>query len=578
MLKKSFYEIALNATVKTLLIGMGSISTTWAQDYIAPSMVNIPAGSFMMGNDLGKKNEKPRHSVSLTAFQMGKYPVTVIEFEKFAHDTGFRPKKNCNDTLSENWMGAAEEDITATWDNHRYTNNEYQPVTCVTWQDANDYAKWLSNKTGVQYRLPTEQEWEYSVRANTSSKFFWGDDPNNTQACSYGNFGDQSSEYFASRQYGASYVGFIGHANCDDGEPYNAIVGLYRPNPFGLYDMVGNTLQILGQCYYPGYQAHSDKEMRVDKCEDVSMRGTIWHFVPDRHTLRSAYRKTRKPSAAIGFRLASDGHKEETEKSAVTFEARLKSAQKKHLVSRTKLLPIPNVTELIKNKNAPNNHTFELNWNVSKDLRITSFDIYKSANSFGHLLGGFYQQYYDKVATVPASSTSTLVDLPESGGSFRIVAVADNLTSLPSTPAVFVKSKSLDIPGRINMFETSNLENLHLKHRKAKGDKPELYYLVKYTGAEQLVSKAEFNIDVKKSVWYNLNYRGKIGSKGEFFKLWRDNQLIGKVSYDPKIDDKISKRHKVFLEKGNYTIEMNVVRETPDRWYMDWLEFTEIKG
>jgi len=573
MFKKSLSITTSNTAAKALFICISSISTTWAQDHITPSMVNIPAGTFMMGNDLGKDSEKPRHSVTLPAFQMGKYLVTLAEFRKFAIDTGFKPKANCNDHLDKNWMGRVGDEITATWDKNRYSDSDYQPVTCVTWQDANDYAKWLSNKTGTQYRLPTEQEWEYSLKANTSSRYFWGDDPNWTEVCSYGNFADQSSEYFASKQYGASYVGFIGHVNCDDGEPYNSIVGLYRPNPFGLYDMVGNVKQHIGQCYYPGHQKRSEEEMDINQCKSTSMRGSIWHFSPAIISSRGGYRKTLKPGAVLGFRLATDGHSNITDKSTSVFEANLKDAQVKRLANRPKLPIAPKLVELVNIKN----NQFKLSWQPSNDPRVTGYEIYQSNIPYAHLLGNFYQRYYDKIEVVSAAHHSINLTLPNTGGSFRVVAKTDKITSLPSHPAVVVESKALTIPGRLNLFETTALENAHLRYREAKDDKPELYYLLKFTGPEQLVSTAEFSVNVTKSAWYKLNYRGKMGAEGDFFKLWRNNNLVGNISYDSDIDDKTSNRHKVFLEKGNYTLQLSVVRDVPDRWHMVWLEFTELK-
>jgi formylglycine-generating enzyme required for sulfatase activity len=575
-----FHQLSFNVisktTTKVLLICLGSISTIWSQEHISPPMVNIPPGSFMMGSDLGKSKEKPRHSVTLPAFQMGKYLVTVAEFKKFAIDTDFKPSKNCNDHLNENWMGPVGDEITATWDNNRYVNSEYQPVTCVTWQDANDYANWLSDKTGIQYRLPTEQEWEYSVKANTTSRYFWGDDPNWTQVCSYGNFADHSGEYFASKEYGASYVGFIGHVNCDDGEAYNAIVGLYRPNPFGLFDMVGNVKQHLGQCYYSGYQTRSEEEMETANCEYTSIRGSIWHFSPALHTSRGRYKKTWTSGAVLGFRLATNGHSDltkKTDKSTLAFETNLKMAQTQRLDNRPRLPTAPSGIQLTRIKN----DSFKLSWLPNDDPEVIGYEIYQSNIPHAHFLGNFYQRYYDKTDTVSATTNSINVTLAKSGVSFRVVAKTANITSLPSKPAVFTEHKVFTIPGRINLFDSTRLENAHLRYREAKDDKPELYYLLKFTGPEQLVSKAEFNVDVKKSAWYTLNYRGKMGGKNDFFKLWRNNKLVGNISYDSDIDDKTSNRHKVFLEQGTYTLEMSVVRDTPDRWHMVWLEFSEVK-
>ena len=215
------------------------------------------------------------------------------------------------------------------------------------------------------------------------------------------------------------------------------------------------------------------------------------------------------------------------------------------------------------------------------EYRVKALELWKkSGNYYGMswTYSHLYYHYYDKKQTVTVKNNSINVTLPKTGGSFRVVAKTDSANSLPSEPAVFSEPKSLSIPGRINMFDTTTLENAHLRYREAKGDKPELYYLLKFTGPEQIVAKAEFNISVQKSAWYTLNYNGKMGGKGEFFQLWRANKLIGKVNYDKNIDDKTSNRHKVFLEQGAYTLQLSVVRDTPDRWHMNWIELTEAKG
>jgi formylglycine-generating enzyme required for sulfatase activity len=101
MFNKSVCYSSSNTTVKALLLGIASIPSVWAQDHIAPPMVNIPAGNFMMGTYIGETWAKPMHKVDVSAFQMAKYPVTVAEFRKFATDTGFNPEPTCKDKLDE---------------------------------------------------------------------------------------------------------------------------------------------------------------------------------------------------------------------------------------------------------------------------------------------------------------------------------------------------------------------------------------------------------------------------------------------------------------------------------------------
>lgn len=578
MFNKPLCYTAANSALKTLLLGaaVSTASTVWAQDYIASPMVNIPAGNFMMGSDRDGSKNSPMHSVTLPAFQMGKYPITVAEFRKFASDTGFNPKPTCLDYIDERWLSSPDDLGTASWDKHRYQNNEYQPVTCVSWQDVNAYAKWLSNKTGTQYRLPTEQEWEYATKANTTSLHFWGDNPN--EACLYGNVADRSGEYIASKQYGASYVGFIGHSDCDDGEAYNTVVGLYRPNPFGLYDLVGNISQLLSSCYYEGYsnqQSRSAEQMNPHQCEYLAHRGGSWHFPPQPHTNRGrTKRESLSDSALMGFRLAADGHNEKTDVSVAPFEVALKKAQTNHLAMRATIPLEPKNTQLVKLKN----NRFELRWQPNDDSAVTGYEIYQSNTPYAHLLGKFFKRYYDKIQTVAASQHAIVVTLPNAGGSFRVVTVTEQLTSLPSQAAAFIQPKTLSIPGRLRLQDSALLDNVNLSYRKAKEDKPEAYYLAKVNlDPDQLMVKATFNVKVNKSAWYRLNYKASSHVTGEFFKLWQGNTLVGDIGYDPQIDDKISTRHKVFLEQGEYQLQLNVLRKGFDYWFMHWLEFSEAK-
>ncbi len=115
------------------------------------------------------------------------------------------------------------------------------PATCISNSDIDAYLQWLSAKTGRQYRLPSESEWEYAARAGTQTAYSFGDDV--LQLCTYANFSD------ASAPMGQGYVG------CSDGYPTTASpVGTYKPNPWGLYDMHGNVFEPVADCLNPNYQ------------------------------------------------------------------------------------------------------------------------------------------------------------------------------------------------------------------------------------------------------------------------------------------------------------------------------------
>jgi formylglycine-generating enzyme required for sulfatase activity len=175
-----------------------------------------------------------------------------------------------------------------------------QPVTCVDWNDAAAYAKWLSARTGHRYRLPSEAEFEYALRAGTTTLFFWGDDPE--QVCRYGNGPDAALR--------AAYPSAQATFKCSDGQYYDAVVGSFEPNPFGLYDMTGNMFEWLADCYQPSYAdlPRDGSPLERADCKARSVRGGSFGY---RYlsAFRSADRSDDPPDLAIlgvGFRVARD--------------------------------------------------------------------------------------------------------------------------------------------------------------------------------------------------------------------------------------------------------------------------------
>jgi formylglycine-generating enzyme required for sulfatase activity len=167
-----------------------------------PEMVTLPAGTFAMGSN-DDPSEKPIHQVKIKSFALGKYPVTVREWNQCV------AAKACTSQA---------------------TGKDDAPVTNVSWNDTQRFTEWLSQVTKKQYRLPTEAEWEYAARGGTQTKYWWGDQPAQ------------------------------GMANCKGcSEPYDATqpmkVGSYKPNPFGLYDMGGGVSQWVADCWHKTYQA-----------------------------------------------------------------------------------------------------------------------------------------------------------------------------------------------------------------------------------------------------------------------------------------------------------------------------------
>ncbi len=184
---------------------------------LGPEMVWIPAGSFRMG-DLqggGEKDEQPVHKVSIKRFASSRYEITFSDYDKFA--TATRRKKPSD----EGW------------------GRGIRPVINVNWEDARAYCKWLSRQTGYKYRLPTEAEWEYAARAGSKTKYWWGNSiGSNNATCNKCN-----------SQWGW------------DAQHMTAPVGSFKPNPFGLYDTVGNVYE--WTCSEYGVEIRANKKELV---------------------------------------------------------------------------------------------------------------------------------------------------------------------------------------------------------------------------------------------------------------------------------------------------------------------------
>ncbi|WFU42984.1 SUMF1/EgtB/PvdO family nonheme iron enzyme [Bradyrhizobium sp. CB82] len=218
-----------------------------------PDMVAIRAGSFAMGSN-DDATERPIHQVVIKPFAIGKYPVTVREWNKCA------AAKACEFTA---------------------IGKDDAPVTNVSWTDAHQYAGWLAQATKKPYRLPSEAEWEYAARGGTQTKYWWGDKP----------------------QPGMAACKDCGDASAD--QPVN--VGSFKPNPFGLYDMGGGVDQWVEDCWHKNYQgAPTDGSAWVGgDCTSHVLRSGSWKN--DARYVRPANRDgydTNVRYPTHGFRVA----------------------------------------------------------------------------------------------------------------------------------------------------------------------------------------------------------------------------------------------------------------------------------
>jgi len=240
-----------------------------------PEMVVIPGGSFMMGStekELGHNDytpsqlqlERPQHEVHIQQFACGKFDITKAEWAIFVKETNRPITGACSwAALPDDTVKLWEPSKAANWNHLGFAQDSTHPVVCITWDDAQDYVKWLSKKTGAHYRLLTETEWEYAARAGTTTAYWWGD--------------SASHEY---ANYGTDTTAGVGFASGRDRWIATSPVGSFPANPFGLYDMNGNVLQWVEDCVSDSYSDASPKDGSAYKTEDtLKMKEDIWSWM-----------------------------------------------------------------------------------------------------------------------------------------------------------------------------------------------------------------------------------------------------------------------------------------------------------
>jgi formylglycine-generating enzyme len=268
-------------------------------------MVVLPAGKYMMGATKEEfegqprqyqsfyDSESPRHAVDVKSFAVGRYHVTRGQFAVFAKETGFRGK-GCRTIRRNRWADA----FTADWQDPGFPQTENDPVVCVSWDDAQQYIAWLNKrlagKTAHRYRLPTEQEWEYAARAGTTTPMYWG--TSRHEQCVYENARDQTALVLDPD---------APVAPCNDHFLFTSPAGSFKPNPWGLYDMLGNALQWMSNCSSETYTpAPAVFALPDGQCRSRKLRGASWADIPI--GVRAAARvgdQSDKRNSTQGFRL-----------------------------------------------------------------------------------------------------------------------------------------------------------------------------------------------------------------------------------------------------------------------------------
>ena len=225
-------------------------------------MVAIPGGKFLMVSPIreGDFHEKPQHEIIIQPFLMSKYLITQAQWREIAS----LPKIERNLQLEPSY----------------FIGDDRRPVERISWYDAVEFCQRLSKKTGKEYRLPSEAEWEYACRAGTTTQY---------------HFGDKITDKLAN--YGK---------NLDK----TTVVGKYPPNAFDLYDMHGNVWEWCQDDWYKNYEdaPNDGKACILVYSTRKVMRGGSWYSSP--RDCRSAFRLSNNSIDKfnnIGFRVACRG-------------------------------------------------------------------------------------------------------------------------------------------------------------------------------------------------------------------------------------------------------------------------------
>lgn len=250
-----------------------------------PEMAVMPTGSFIMGTSLEEEERHglpvhnrgtamPQHKVTFSQpFAMGRYPITVAQFRQFVSESKYEPSDACFTNILNGGISIYEKMRGYSWRAPGYPQNDSHPVVCISSEDAEAYAEWLSSKTGFAYAVPNEAQYEYATRAGTQTSFFWGDD-RDARACEYSN----QPDFDQGRANAHAPMGYDYRFQCSDGYAFTSPVGHYKPNPWGLYDMQGNIWEWTSDCWNANYDGApvDGSTWTTGDCDARSSRGGSW--------------------------------------------------------------------------------------------------------------------------------------------------------------------------------------------------------------------------------------------------------------------------------------------------------------
>jgi formylglycine-generating enzyme required for sulfatase activity len=274
-----------------------------------PDLVVMPAGSFMMGSPDGEEgrfdNEGPVHRVTFErGFAISRTEITVADFELFVNATGYRTdaERVGESRVYDPRTGRMDVEPGITWrdDYVGEAATPGLPVVHVSWNDARAYVNWLGRETGRSYRLPSEAEFEYATRAGSQTPYWWGE----------GSPEDETENVTGDRDTSPTNANWnVAFRRYSDGFWGPAPVASLRANPFGLFDMSGNVMEWVEDCWHDSFVRAPDdgRSWMNPGCDRHVIKGGAWSSTPA--MTRSAFRLQGTADTTdmrVGFRVARD--------------------------------------------------------------------------------------------------------------------------------------------------------------------------------------------------------------------------------------------------------------------------------
>lgn len=547
---------SLLSAISLTLLSTASIASQLTSA-IEPIMETIPSGTLIMTD-----RESNQHKVQITEFSLGKYEVTVAEFRRFIEATKYQTPTECRHEL-DTWFLLAS---TGNWETNALTSSEYQPVVCINAQAADAYTEWLAKETGKPYRLPTETEWEYAARAGTETDYYFGQDDDDGTICEYENTGDLFGENVLQINHNTSYHNWTDKvAACRDYSAYSSIVGMYKPNPNGLHDMISNVTEFLADCRASDIQQlPTDGSVYLDEsCDRRANRGSSWHW--------SHWPLTSRGSISVdfaggvdGFRVALDGPKPKQSKATTVFSKDLRFAQQQERKRRESAHPLPSPVANLTLKTVEQG--IQLTWQGTGGAGRESYRVYKN-----DLPGRMFRLHATNLY-----GTSYIDANPQAHEyEYTVVAVRYNQQSEYS-PSVKKVSELFTLPGVIQAEWSTSVEGAGISSTSDKTTGPRVGFNL--SGGKGISKGAiiKYQVNITQSGNYQFNYRVASTRDTQGFKLLVDNDEIAIsniANTGGNHEWQTQGGNTLYLPKGEHTLSL---LSLDNSWKLNWFELQKI--